>query len=436
MVRSVLTYFYGLILLLTAALPAAGQQEAPAVQVVSRASPRPDRILLTWQTDARHSQTVTWRTDATVSQAQAQIAVADASPLFAQQARTEQAKTESLKTEQGPVRYHSVHFQNLKPGTLYAYRVGDGRYWSEWFQFRTAPDQAGPFSFIFLGDAQTELFSLWSRTLRAAYAAAPQARFMVHAGDLVNKAESDQEWQEWFAAGSFIFASMPQFLTPGNHEYTRTAGLPHLSKFWDPQVNLPANGPLGRKDVVYYFDYQNVRLISLNSYWLVAEQALWLERVLRDNPQQWTVVMFHYPMFSSSGRNTANLQRHWQPLLEKYKVDLVLQGHEHTYARGSTPMNQNLSASQGAGPVYVTSVSGPKMYQVSGQAWMERAAENTQLYQVIEVDAGKLVFKAYTVTGELYDGFELWKTPSGTSLLHELLPANQQERRFHNTLKP
>ncbi|MGV3504368.1 MAG: fibronectin type III domain-containing protein [Adhaeribacter sp.] len=418
------------LVLLTAAPPAAGQPGPAPVQVPAQASPRPDRILLTWQTDARHSQTVTWRTDASVTQPLAQIALADASPLFPHHAQTVEAETESLKTGHGPVRYHRVNFQELKPGTLYAYRVGDGRYWSEWFQFRTAADQAEPFSFIFLGDAQTELFSLWSRTLRAAYAAAPQARFMVHAGDLVNKAESDQEWQEWFEAGSFIFGAMPQFLTPGNHEYARTAGLPHLTKFWDPQINLPRNGPLGRKEVVYYFDYQNVRLISLNSYWLVAEQALWLEKVLRDNPQQWTVVMFHYPVFSSSGRNTANLQRHWKPLLEKYKVDLVLQGHEHTYARGSGKAVPGGSP----GPVYVTSVSGPKMYQVAGLPWMERAAENTQLYQVIDVDAGKLVFKAFTVTGDLYDGFELVKKPGQALQLRELLPANQPERRFHNTL--
>jgi hypothetical protein len=403
---------------------------------VAQASPRPDRILLTWQTDPRSSQTVTWRTDATVKTAQAQVAVADPSPYFTRYAATLTATTESLKTENGPVRYHTVNFQSLKPGTLYAYRVGDGTYWSEWFQFRTAAERKEPFSFIFLGDAQTELFSLWSRTLRAAYAAAPQARFMVHAGDLVNKPESDADWQEWFEAGSFILASMPNFFTPGNHEYARTAGLPRLTRFWDPQINLPKNGPPGREDVVYYFDYQNVRLISLNSYWLVAEQARWLEKVLKDNPQQWTVVLFHYPVYSASGRGTPSLLRHWQPLLDKYKVDLVLQGHEHTYARGTGVPKNTRADSLGTGPVYVVSVSGPKMYSLKDVRWMDRAAENTQLYQIIDVEDQKLVFKAFTVTGELYDGFELRKSPAGTKQLRELLPESSPERHFNNTLAP
>ena len=35
--------------------------------------------------------------------------------------------------------YHSVTFDNLEPNTLYAYRVGNGKIWSEWIQFRNCP---------------------------------------------------------------------------------------------------------------------------------------------------------------------------------------------------------------------------------------------------------------------------------------------------------
>ena len=62
---------------------------------------------------------------------------------------------------------------NLRPGTLYAYRVGNGKVWSEWFQFRTASQTPQAFSFIYLGDAQKNIYSLWSRTVRAAILEAP-----------------------------------------------------------------------------------------------------------------------------------------------------------------------------------------------------------------------------------------------------------------------
>ncbi|MFM8215573.1 MAG: fibronectin type III domain-containing protein, partial [Pirellula sp.] len=48
----------------------------------------------------------------------------------------------------------------LQPATKYAYRVGDGVNWSEWFQFRTASTQPEPFSFVYFGDAQNDLRTL------------------------------------------------------------------------------------------------------------------------------------------------------------------------------------------------------------------------------------------------------------------------------------
>lgn len=64
--------------------------------------------------------------------------------------------------------------------------------------------------------------------------------------------------------------------------------------------------------------------------------------------------------------------------------------------------------------MYVNSVSGAKMYALKTDEWdayepidLARGAENTQLFQVIRVDGDTLHFRAYTVTGELYDAFEL-----------------------------
>ena len=41
--------------------------------------------------------------------------------------------------------------------------------------------------------------------------------------------------------------------------------------------------------------------------------------------------------------------------------------------------------------------------------FMRRAAEDTQLYQIITIDGGVLTYEARTATGELYDAFELRK---------------------------
>lgn len=408
---------------------------APAAQVNAIPSPRPDRIILSWVANPETSFTVTWRTDHTVTTPKAEVAPADASPLFQHYAGEYAATSEALKTESGAALYHHVTFTGLRPNTLYTYRVGNGTYWSEWYQFRTANDQPEPYSFIYLGDAQNDLFSLWSRTIRTAFAEAPKAKFMIHAGDLINHAEADVEWQEWFAAAGFIPATIPSLPTPGNHEYTRTAGIPTLTKMWQPQFTLPRNGVPGLEDTNYYVDYQNARIISLNSMMHVPAQADWLEQVLRTNPQKWTFVMFHYPVFSASLRHEiGNLQKHWKPIFDKYKVDLVMQGHDHNYARG-TNLPVGVTQKEAAGTVYVVSVSGPKMYALTEKHWMHRSAENTQLYQVITVDNDRLLYKSMTVTGELYDAFELRKRPGQANILTELKPDLKPERRFMNTLQ-
>ncbi|WP_332368234.1 fibronectin type III domain-containing protein [Spirosoma telluris] len=126
----------------------------------------PDRIILGWQGDPATSQSVNWRTDSTITNAVGAISEADPSPDFVKNATLVPALSETVVINGKGVRYHSVHFKNLKPGTQYSYRVGDGTYWSEWFHFKTAQTKPAPFSFLYFGDAQNDIRSLWSRAIR------------------------------------------------------------------------------------------------------------------------------------------------------------------------------------------------------------------------------------------------------------------------------
>jgi hypothetical protein len=387
----------------------------------------PDRINLTVTADPSTSMAVTWRTDTTVKNAVAEIVPARANPLSVKDAVHIPARTETLVSRDGRYKdltwegvaanYHSVVFENLRPNTLYSYRVGSGDDWSEWFQFSTAGDKSDKFSFLYFGDAQTELRSMWSKVIRQAYAHVPDAKLMLHAGDLVNRANRDEEWGEWFEAGSFIHATVPNMPSPGNHDYGRGETVMDLSPFWRPQFTLPENGPQGLEETCYFSDIQGVRFISLDSYMVeesdecLQKQKVWLDSVLSHNPNQWTCVVFHHPIYSpKSTRDNKRTRETFKPLFDQYKVDLVLQGHDHTYARGmeKIPMKKKGSVS---GTMYVVSVSGPKMtdHGVEKKSWMDRSAVYTQLYQVITVDNGKMEFRSYTVAGELFDAFDLVK---------------------------
>lgn len=496
--------------------------------------PLPDRVVLTWTADPARSQTVSWRTDTTVERALAEVAIAgengrDLKP------RTVAASTERFSSDLGVCHQHQATFADLLPDTLYAYRVGDGLNWTEWFHFRTASLEARPFSFVYFGDAQNDLKTHWSRVFREAFRDAPRAAFTLHAGDLINRANRDVEWGEWMGAPGWVNATVPIVATPGNHEYfndgagpeaerrwktkagadlavtvqrepikdaagqtlgyqltAQTAsgavatvrlspdetveavddafqtltgfsgedvrgrtlekqplndrianpGVRTLSRHWRPQFAFPeADLPEPLKETVYHLDYQGVRIISLNSNVLQKEQVPWLRQVLSNNPQRWTIVTFHHPIFSPArNRDNPALRALWKPLFDEFKVDLVLTGHDHTYARtgdithkvGSQNVMEGAPAAYdpSIGTVYVVSVSGPKMYDITNDSFAVRTAEDTQLYQVVQVSPEEIRYEARTAVGRLYDAFVLRKPAAGApNQLIEVLPPERRRPR-------
>jgi 3',5'-cyclic AMP phosphodiesterase CpdA len=178
----------------------------------------------------------------------------------------------------------------------------------------------------------------------------------------------------------------------------------------------------GLEDTNYFLDYQGARIISLNSLDKVEEQAAWLDKVLTENPHKWTLLTFHYPMYSTArGRDNAALRALWKPVFDKHKVDLVMQGHDHTYGRMNLATGLS-GVDEASGTVYVVSVSGPKMYDLGDVDFMRSTAAQTQLYQLVHVDQDKIRYESRTATGELYDAFELHKSAAGVKRLVELMP--------------
>lgn len=414
----------------------------------------PDRIVLSYGEDPSTTASVTWRTTSEIDTAYAEIAIATAAPKFWRNAKTIKAVTttfDAIEINEAEIlaNYHSVWFTDLKSDTTYAYRVGDGKRWSEWIQFKTAPKESkDKFSFLYVGDTQNFILELWSRLIRESYKKAPDAKFIVHAGDLVNNAHNEQQWQEWFDAGGWIHSSIGAFPIPGNHEYRNLspeASERSLSVQWKHQFTLPENGPEGLEETAYYMDYGNMRIIGLNSNVDHEKQAEWVDHILSRTDKDWVIVTFHHPLFSASeGRDNKEWRELMKPIFDQYEVDLVLQGHDHSYARGRVSPKENVldgvNMRDKTGTVYVVSVSGGKMYGLRKNAWegydaeRDRAAENTQLFQVITIEDNKLSFESYTAVGALYDAFDLIKR---ADLPNEFVERDTEaivERRFSNTI--
>lgn len=399
---------------------------------------QPERIILNLTADPAHEMAVTWRT-APGAEGFVEYAEAQDGPDFIQQAVRAAAVTDDAtiavrEAAEFRAAYHATVLRGLKPETVYAYRVGDGVRWSEWLQFRTAAATAKPFTFLYMGDMQNNILSEASRTMRMAFRKAGDAAFVIHAGDLINRHDSDNEWGEWFAAGGFLYAQTPQMPTPGNHEYGRG---PVLNPQWRRQYTLPETGPAGvekLKETAWTVDYQGLRLISVDAPLFHGDEAMraemvrWLDGLLANNPNRWTALFLHFPLFSiDPDRDNARVRDALKPLIDKYGVDLVLQAHDHGYARGAIGTGPMLNAGPGQpsdhGSTYVVSVAGPKMYPVADLSWASRSASRTQTFQTLDVSQEAVTYRAFTATGRELDAFRLTKGADGVARVETLAVA-------------
>ncbi|WP_448851032.1 metallophosphoesterase [Corynebacterium sp. 335C] len=302
--------------------------------------------------------------------------------------------------------HHTATIEGLAAGSGYEYRiVPAGEPAGPWYAFDTAQAGFAPSDIIFFGDAQNGLDTDWPVTARAAFAGVPDADLLLQTGDQIDVALDDGEWADYFSAMDGVPATTQMLHSIGNHEYTDASGQAFRNHFEHPK-----NGPAPIQDSTYYVDHQGVRIISLSANSLFyGKQAAFLDEALESNPHQWSIVMFHQPVFNGSdSRNDPKQFEAFGEIIERHDVDLVLNGHDHTYARGHMADN-NKGDGTSDGPVYVLATAGEKFYDAGpeNRSWSDNGADRVvwaqelSTYQHIEVDSCRLELTAHiTLAGD------------------------------------
>ena len=141
---------------------------------------------------------------------------------------------------------------------------------------------------------------------------------------------------------------------PGNHDYANSTArqADHLIPYYD-MFTLPSAGQAGGvasgTEAFYSYNYGNIHFVALDSYgWETGNtrlydtlglQVTWLKQDLAANTQPWTIAYFHHPPYTKGSHNSdtetelINMRERVVRILERYKVDLVLNGHSHSYER-------------------------------------------------------------------------------------------------------
>jgi len=306
-----------------------------------------------------------------------------------------------------PLLAHEAHACGLLPSHTYYFAVGGDGWYGNVYSVTTAPAVGAdtPFRFAVVGDSNG-FPSLFAELVPKVDSFAPA--WELFTGDMVHDGTVQTEWEWWFAAGGSFLARVPTMTAHGNHEEMATG---YFALFALPGV-----------EEIYSFDYGNAHVVVLNDSprpgeELTGRQAAFLEEDLaavtaRPVPPVWLLTSHHRPMYSSDPEEGSNLtvRSAWQPIQDKYKVDVDFNGHSHHY-ESTTAINLDAGAdgggvgdggsgvryitSGGAGAAFDSPTPTPNPWSLAYYAGLSLA--------IVDVDGRTLTIRGYRSDGTAID---------------------------------
>ena len=276
----------------------------------------------------------------------------------------------------------------------------------------------------------------WNKTLEQAKITAPNASFILSAGDQIDYAGTDSSdgknvRESEYAGFTYpaLLRMLPLATTIGNHE---SKGTDYKYHYNNPNSEDGLGSTNSGSD--YYFSYGNVLFSSLNSNNRnTVEHRELLKKAVESNPDaKWKVVMFHHDIYGSgqphSDTDGANLRALFAPLMDEFSIDMCLTGHDHSYARsylmadGTAIQYDDSVAINPEGTLYIAagSASGSKFYKLATtKQYYIAERSNTQIptFSTIDFSDESIVIKTYDYNGNKYaDDYTLYKTGEKVSM--------------------
>lgn len=146
----------------------------------------------------------------------------------------------------------------------------------------------------------------------------------------------------------------------------------------------------------------DVELFLLDSNAPTWRQTRWLRAALAASTARWKIAAFHHPPYTCGAyRADLLIAQRWVPLFERYRVRLVLSGHDHNYQRFA-PRRGVTYVVHGGGSGYVYPLRRcPRSYPI-------RVGKRTgQGFLYVVAQSDRLDGYAVTMAGRRIDSFTL-----------------------------
>ena len=314
---------------------------------------------------------------------------------------------------------NTVSLKNLKSDTTYYYRITKDKNWSEIYSFKTANDDN--FNVLFISDSQIgrsgdekldEVLkhdSLgWNNTLEAACSYEPDISLVVSAGDQVETAYTQEQYNLFFAPDKL--REIPVATAIGNHDFyfplysVRTA---NPNQFDRELLQCPAGKG-------YYFKRGEALFIVINSNnFLTLDHEELIDEAMDFYPDAlWRIVVMHHSIYSRDEEN--NFSRPlFSAMFDKYNIDLVLSGHDHIYLRSCRLYDSQRVEEGGTVYLQANSASGSNYDGAPNELpWYAESCLQPRVptYTILNFTDGKISISTLrSDTNEIIDEYEMTK---------------------------
>ena len=298
-----------------------------------------------------------------------------------------------------------VTAEGLAPGTTYYYRVGDGTHWSAVRSFTTGYENTGIQALV-LGDLQESNNQNLSGILEQV--GVEGLDLTIQTGDLVDSGGNYAYWDSTLSMLEKL--DTDRFFSLGNHELE--GGLPIGTLLYHQENPDYTSAEYGN---VYFAS------IAINGGTAGYEKALeWLVADAQASQASWKILVTHQPAYYTNtvAGMDASTQQAVAQAVQEAGIDVVLSGHDHSYARTEPLYNGEVDQEKGI-TYFICGSLGEKSYSVTDNPefhFAQATNDYQALYTTLSTTADTLTIQVYDYNSgspEQIDSFTKTKDNGG-----------------------